>query len=109
MKEDLKLEIERCALKRFPNEMVGCVVGGKFVELDNVSNEPENRYRLSAKDKVLIFEIGESLDALVHSHPKMDNTPSGADLKSQQMCQFPFWIIGTDGVSCTEIMVVGNE
>lgn len=109
MDEKLKSEIHACALERFPHEMVGCVVGGSFVELDNISSEPEKRYQLKSKDKVMLFELGDSLEALVHSHPNLDNSPSDMDIKSQKMCQFPFWIVGTDGERCTDILVVVDE
>lgn len=100
--------IKGCAIERYPLEMVGCVVGGKFVELKNLSHHPEERYILSARDKLMLFELGDSLQALVHSHPHLDNTPSGVDISASKGCGFPFWIVGTDGIRCTEILEVVN-
>jgi proteasome lid subunit RPN8/RPN11 len=104
--ESLTKDIQDCARLRYPEEMVGCVVGGNFVELKNVAPHPCERYILSAKDKVMLFEMEDSLIALVHSHPKMDNMPSELDFLAAKTCQFPFWIVGTDGVDCTEVREV---
>lgn len=105
----LENEIRKIATDRYPNEMVGIIVGGKFIELENIANKPNEQYRLKPKDKVMLFELGNSLEALVHSHPSLNNTPSDLDLKSQASCGFPFLIIGTNGVECTGIREVFNE
>lgn len=109
MRQLLISKIEEHALKCFPNEMVGCVVGGTFVPLENVSSSPRDRYQLKSKDKVMLFEMGDSLEALVHSHTNNDNQPSGMDVDSFNACGFDFWIIGTDGVSCTEVRSLKDE
>lgn len=101
--------IKCCALKEYPNELIGCVVGGRFIQLENVSSKKTEQYRLSPKDKVMLFELGDSLDALVHSHPHLNNDPSDFDIKSQKACGFPFWIIGTNGEVCTEIKEVSYD
>jgi proteasome lid subunit RPN8/RPN11 len=108
---DSKLEsaIKQCAISEYPNEMVGCVVGGDFIQLKNISTTPKERYRLLPKDKLLLFELGDSLTALVHSHPVMDNTFSETDLNAQKACRFPFWVVGTDGINTTDIREVTNE
>lgn len=109
MDESLIDSIQKCAMENYPKEMVGIVTQGVFTELTNVSNNPTQQYSLSPKDKVMIFEIGDDLEALVHSHPSMNCNPSEADLVAQRGCGFPFWIIGTDGRFCTEIKVVTDE
>lgn len=109
MEESLVKQIEQHALRCFPNEMVGCVVGGRFVPLDNISSRPQDRYQLRPKDKLMLFEIGDSLEALVHSHTNNSNLPSGMDTESCNACGFDFWIIGTDGVTCTEVRSILNE
>lgn len=109
MEQSLVSQIKEHALKCFPNEMVGCVVGGMFVPLENVSSKPQDRYQLRPKDKVMLFEMGDSLEALVHSHTNNDNKPSDMDINSFNACGFDFWIIGTDGVSCTEVRSLKDE
>lgn len=109
MDSKLLEKIKEHAIKCHPNEMVGCVVGGMFVPLENVSARPQDRYQLKAKDKLMLFELGDSLEALVHSHTNNDNTPSGMDTESFNACGFDFWIIGTDGVNCTEVRSMRDE
>lgn len=93
--------IKEHATESYPEECVGFVKDGEYHRLPNVSNDPQRSYKLSAKDKVMVFTIG--VDALVHSHPDMDNKLSKEDLKAQQSCCIPFWVVGTDGVLTTEI------
>lgn len=109
MQDNLYNKICKCAIDGFPEEIVGCVVGDEFVILNNTSNSPRESYQLSAKDKVMIFELGDSLTALVHSHPSLNNAPSERDVAAQKVCGFPFWIIGTDGKACTSIREVASE
>lgn len=109
MNDRLVQEIRDHAATYFPREMVGCVVGGRFIPLDNISNRPEDRYQLRPKDKIMLFELGDSLEALVHSHTNNSNEPSGMDLESSKECGFDFWIIGTDGINFTDIRSLKNE
>lgn len=99
----IQTDIKKHALEAYPNECVGYVAKGKYHRLENVSNTPTERYQLLNKDKLMLFKLGKDLQALVHSHPVMDNEPSEADLGAKEATGFTFWIIGTDGENTTEI------
>lgn len=99
----IESDIREHALEVFPEECVGFVSEGTYHRLSNVAPQPTLRYKLSIKDKMMLFRMGDKLTALVHSHPVLDNQPSNGDLNAQRSCQFPFWIIGTDGQTTTEI------
>lgn len=96
-------DIKKHALEEYPKECVGYVHNDTYHRLENVSNIPTMRYQLKPKDKLMLFNLGKELVALVHSHPVLDNSPSHGDLLAQESCGFPFWIIGTDGKETTEI------
>ena len=96
-------DIKKHALEKYPEECVGYVSNGVYHKLENVSNTPKLRYQLKPKDKLMIFNLGDKLTALVHSHPVLDNTPSEWDIEAQKSCGFPFWVIGTDGTDTTQI------
>lgn len=99
---DIKEMIRNHAIESFPNECVGFIVNGRYNRLQNISKSPTARYELSLDDKIFLCALGK-LEALVHSHPVLDNTPSLTDLKAQASTGFTFWIIGTDGQTTTDI------
>lgn len=95
-------EIENHALECFPFECVGYIENGDYFKLDNVSLTPDVSFKLSLADKMMLADL-VGLDALVHSHPILDPSPSDKDLAAQKATGFPYWIIGTDGITTTEI------
>ncbi|AFK66651.1 tail protein [Colwellia phage 9A] len=102
-------DIEVHALEAYPEECVGYVANGTYHRMVNVSNVPTKQYQLSPKDKMKLFSLGKNLTALVHSHPILDNRPSGKDLAAQKATGFAFWIIGTDGTQITKLWRSNNE
>lgn len=105
---DVTEQIKAHALEEYPRECVGYVVEDAYHRLENISEDP-NRYQLSLDDRFMLFEMGDKLKALVHSHPVLDNSPSECDLGAQKVSGFPFWIIGTDGQTTTDIREVIHE
>lgn len=101
MKSDLVETINSVAISNYPNEMVGYVKDETFFELKNISKDPQNRYQLSLQDKMFLYT--HNIDALVHSHTRLDNRPSQLDLAAQSATQFCFWIVGTNGKEVTKI------
>ncbi len=99
----IEADIIRHAKDAYPEECVGYVSNNTYHRLENISNNPKERYQLSLKDKLMLFKLCNKLTALVHSHPVLDNDPSEADLGAQRSTGFCFWIIGTDGVNTTKI------
>lgn len=104
MKSELIEAINSTAVRNYPNEMVGYVKDGEFFELENISKDPQNRYQLSISDKMFLYTHG--IDALVHSHTRLDNRPSEMDLAAQRATKFCFWIVGTNGKEVTDIKEV---
>lgn len=105
----VKADIIAHALQAHPCECVGFVSKGKYHKLENIANNPTERYQLTNKDKLMLYRLGDNLQALVHSHPVMDNNPSEMDLGAQAASGFTFWIIGTDGKQVTDIKEIANE
>lgn len=104
MNLECEKSIQEEAIRKWPEEMVGYIKGGGFHALKNISKDPKNRYQLSPKDTLFILD--NNIEYLVHSHPKLDNTPSQMDTVSQQSTKIPYLIIGTDGKSFTNIKEV---
>lgn len=106
-------KLERCikdhALQDYPNECVGYISNGEYTKLNNVSNKPCENYKLSPTDKLLLYTLGNKLEALVHSHPELDNIPSELDTLASKSTGFTFYIIGTDGETTTTIRKVVHE
>jgi len=101
VRKDIVAVIKDLAIKRHPEEMVGYVKDGEFIELKNISKNPTQRYQLSIQDKMHV--LGSQVDALVHSHPNMSNDPSDLDSAAQRATGLEFWIVGTDGKNTTDI------
>lgn len=98
----LVVEVEKHALEVHPEECVGYVSNGEYIRLENTSSTPELNYRLNIRVKIMLAGL-KTLEALVHSHPILDSTPSERDLQAQKSTGYTFWIIGTDGKTTTTI------
>ena len=99
------------AIYSYPDECVGYISNGEYHILDNMSNIPEVEYKLRMEDKFLLMDLHRSglLEALVHSHPTLDNKPSPKDMEAHLATGYNFFIIGTDGVTTTEIRRINYE
>lgn len=85
-----------CAAKNYPKESCGFVVStikGKyeFIEIKNVSLEPENFFVMDAQG-VLDAEDRGDLVAVWHSHTDQSAEPSQADLAGCEASELP-WLI----------------
>lgn len=94
------------ALEAYPHECVGAVVAGRYVRLDNASDDPENNAIVSPE--VMVQLIAQGLEMILHSHPNGPNCPSGADLIAQRDCDVPFGLICTNGESYTKPVFWGD-
>lgn len=72
------------ALEEYPRESVGGVINGKYVRLDNIAKEPELFFKA---------EWVDGLEALIHSHPDDEATPSEKDIAQQQATAIPWAIL----------------
>ena len=102
-------QIRRHALESYPEECVGYISGGEYHRLENVSNSPRESYSVSVEDRMMLYSLKEKLIALVHSHPVLDSTPSLKDLEAYKSTKFNFYIIGTDGITTTNIRRLIHE
>jgi proteasome lid subunit RPN8/RPN11 len=68
--------------KRYPEEGCGVVVDRKFYPCDNVSQKPEEEFRIDPKVMAGFHTMGE-VQAIVHSHVDQGPIPSFADQEGQ--------------------------
>lgn len=94
-----KDEILQAARECYPNEMCGFVVqlaiSHKFVLCENVADNPQQTFDISADDFIRANAMGEIL-AVVHSHPNGEPFLSGADRQCQMGVCLP-WILAVSG------------
>lgn len=85
-----------------PNERVGFIVNDEIVEVDNISQDPQNSFLVGAED-VLRYE--EIATATWHTHPNEDANLSVGDYETfQNFPDMTHFIVGRDGVRVYEIV-----
>jgi proteasome lid subunit RPN8/RPN11 len=67
----------------FPNESCGVVIDGTYVPCVNVSDDPENEFKIDDNVMVEAYATGK-LQAIIHSHPNGPNSPSKTDMEQQE-------------------------
>ena len=100
-------KIKETALLRYPKEMCGVCTIDDFIELDNVSDHPENSFRF---DPVQYARVIEQTVYIVHSHTKELSyvetydlrTPSHKDFINQKRSGKPWLIVGCEGFEVSE-------
>lgn len=105
---ELKTAIQEHAVREYPKESLGAIIGDQYVELLNISPTPELNARMSKVDTMELVTNPE-FAALVHSHPNGPNFPSESDMRSQLAMAKPFIIVATDGGGCLEPFLFGDE
>lgn len=80
------------AVRDYPREACGLVIGGEYRAFANVAVDLENEFQLPA-DAPHVFE------AVIHSHcaPAHGIEPSAADMRGQMETAVPWGIVLTDG------------
>lgn len=92
------------ALRSWPHESVGFVVGGSYCPQENI-----------ATDKVREFRVADSawsdaVQAVIHSHTtSMSCAPGEADMRSQLSAAVPYGIVATDGRCTTPLLWFGDH
>lgn len=91
--------MQQHALRDYPNEAIGMVVDGDYLELENVARDKLNSCEW---DDRVPLRYGRSLNALVHSHPatpdyQNPNIPSPEDQRAQLAWGCPFGIVVCNG------------
>lgn len=97
-------------LKEYPNEAVALVINGKVKPVKNISENPENEFKVAIEDYQDAL-IDGSLKGVLHSHnvnlqdKKLDpRTPSGKDLTSWISVNVPFGIVASNGEEVSDIL-----
>lgn len=115
--DEITAAIKAHALAVYPNESCGFVTAEGYVPVENLSEDPENHFRLAPT----AFLDHSGAIAFVHSHPVADCfqagrykpgfypfCPSGADMRSQIATGMTFGIVVTDGNECHEPFYWGD-
>jgi len=101
--------IEKETLDKFPNEMCGFIIQNSFIPVENIAETPETSFKLDKKD---IIKYLPTAKAIIHSHCRKSNynnlfdirTPSYADRVKQQTTNLPWLIVGSEGLTVTDIL-----
>ena len=108
--------IREHAMEAFPNESCGFIMEEGYVRVENISEDPQNRFAISPAD----FIRYRGARAFVHSHPVADAfsgrykmgfypfCPSGDDMTAQISTNMVFGIVVTDGTDCYDPFYWGD-
>jgi len=101
--ESISRKVREHAWRAYPTEAVGCVVGGKYVELKNIAALPGTSF--------VVDTYPDDVDAITHSHPDMPPHPSAADMRQQWAMSVPWGVVGVDGQTAqtTEVEWFGDK
>lgn len=90
--DNFKPAILEHAESEFPNECCGVVIGSQYFKCDNVSDDPENKFKFDNKQIDALEDRFGRIRAYVHSHPNASARPSEYDLIKIEQFKKP-WII----------------
>jgi len=103
-------DVRKHILEGYPNEIVGVIINSKYHRLNNISDNPENSFKVDPQEWMAIQALGE-VEFLIHSHtydpekPREHQmnpaTPSTADWKTQQRMNIPWAVFATEGENVT--------
>ena len=90
MGQDFKLEAERHACRRAPEESCGLIVNGMYFPCRNIADDPRSNFVLEPADYARAMYFGD-IEGVVHSHP--EGTPvSEADRKACTQTGMPWFV-----------------
>lgn len=92
------------ALREFPKESCGLVVGERYIPCFNYAADPEKHFVIAPEDYI---SAGE-LTAVLHSHPMGPAHPSHSDMQGQVDTNVPWGIILTDGERAGDPIMWGD-
>lgn len=84
--------IETHALRCYPQECCGVVVGGEYIACRNVAADPRRDFAIDAADYAGAEDHG-TIEAVIHSHPDRSARPTLTDLVACQASGVDRWII----------------
>lgn len=80
------------ALQEWPNEAVGIVVANRYRRLFNISDDIKNKARWDPKEIAGAYATGQ-LQAMIHSHPNGQASPSHVDMVMQTIASVPWGVV----------------
>lgn len=96
------------ALNEYPKEACGIVIDDTYYPCENVAENPEKDFEISAKDIMRISSIGV-IKAIIHSHPNALAAPTATDMTGQINSGVVWGIISTDGERASEPFLWGDQ
>lgn len=99
--------IRRHAQAVYPHESYGLLLPSGYLELENISPEPERSAYSDGEALARALEEGV-LRAVVHSHPDGPDCPSEQDMRAQVELEVPSVIISTNGSASLDPFVWGD-
>ncbi|WP_034609574.1 C40 family peptidase [Desulfovibrio aminophilus] len=85
---DVIRAIRAHAEAEFPRESCGLVVGGAYLPMDNLAQDPESEFAMPPEAL-----LRPGIQAVVHSHPAGPDCPSEADMAQQIASGLPWGIV----------------
>lgn len=84
----------------YPQEACGIIANDIYIPCDNVADDPLTNFSI-ATETIQYYIIGETLQAVIHSHPHVQfdvpSCPSASDMQGQISMNVPWGVIDTDG------------
>ena len=89
MYPELDVVIEAYFDSVYPNEGVVFIKDNTVIYINNIHPEPHDNFYVDGSDYLRIKP-----DAIAHSHPSGDITPSESDAQLRRLCNIPMGIYG---------------
>jgi proteasome lid subunit RPN8/RPN11 len=83
--------MKRHAIRDYPREACGVVMGDAYYPLANIHADPEHAFECT--EQLLPLLAAGCVQALVHSHPNGPDAPTGYDVMQQQAMDVPWGIV----------------
>jgi len=84
------------ALREYPNESCGVILGDEYVECENISPTPKIAFAIARERELEFFSSG-LLRGLIHSHTNGVPHPGKSDMEGQIASNIPWGILNTNG------------
>lgn len=105
---EIVLAAKQHALREYPKESCGLVVGDRYVPCFNYAVEPEKHFAIASEEFVKAESQG-GVRAVLHSHPDGPLYPTAKDMQGQIDTNVPWGIIGTDGERAGDPIMWGDS
>ena len=101
------------AIEAYPEEACGLVLGGTYVRMENIAEEPTETFKMDTGKLAAAYRSGR-ISALIHSHPDGVPWPSETDMR-HQIDSAKVWAIlvvegdGQAGKRVSKIQMFGDQ